>query len=91
MLSETGSFRNFAVSNRIFETLLYNLFLSDADFKDNVFGRNGDLGRSIFIHDGVLDVPLIMDHFIKQPYFLFSTIKIHSVTSDSVYAELITS
>ena len=54
-----------AVSNRIFETLLYNLFLSDADFKDNVFGRNGDLGRSIFIHDGVLDVPLIMDHFIK--------------------------
>ncbi len=54
-----------AVSNRIFETLLYNLFLSDADFKDNVFGRNGDLGRSIFIHDCVLDVPLIMDHFIK--------------------------
>ena len=38
-----------AVSNRIFETLLYNLFITDDDFKNSVFGKEGDLGRSMFI------------------------------------------
>lgn len=54
-----------AVSNRIFEVLLYNLFLSDADFQENVFGREGDIGRNIFVRDNELDVKLIIDHFIK--------------------------
>ena len=35
------------VSNRIFETLLYNLFLSDEELKSNTFFREGDLSRNI--------------------------------------------
>ena len=31
------------VANRIFETMLYNLFLSDEELKNNVFSRAGDL------------------------------------------------
>ena len=53
------------VSNRIFETLLYNLFLSDEELKNNVFSRAGDLARNIFIEDGRLNVRLILERFIQ--------------------------
>jgi len=55
-----------AVSNRIFEMLLYTLFLGESD-------RNEDLrqlaaaSKSIFLEeDGRLDVPKIMAHFIRD-------------------------
>ena len=34
------------VANRIFETRLYNLFLSDEEVKNNIFSREGELARS---------------------------------------------
>ena len=37
------------IDNRIFETRLYNLFLSDEELKRNVFCRTGDLEKNIFI------------------------------------------
>lgn len=53
------------VANRIFETRLYNLFLSDEELKNNVFSREGELAKNIFIEDGKLNMRLIMQHFIE--------------------------
>lgn len=52
------------ISNRIFETMLYNLFLSDEELKQNVFSREGELAKNIFIEDGRLNVRLILARFI---------------------------
>ena len=52
------------VANRIFETKLYNLFLSDEELKSNVFAREGDLARNQFIMDGKLNMRLILERFI---------------------------
>jgi len=53
------------IANRIFETRLYNLFLSEEELKSNVFSREGDLTKNIFVADGKLNVRLILDRFIK--------------------------
>ncbi|MBQ8094917.1 MAG: AAA-like domain-containing protein [Clostridia bacterium] len=53
------------ISNRIFETILYNLFLSDEELKRNVFSRQGDFAKNIFVRDGILNVRLILEHFIE--------------------------
>ena len=53
------------IANRIFETMLYNLFLSDEELKNSVFSREGELAKNIFIEDGKLNMHLIMEHFIK--------------------------
>ncbi len=52
------------VANRIFETMLYNLFLSDEELKQNVFSREGELAKNYFIEDGKLNVRLILSRFI---------------------------
>jgi len=53
------------VANRIFETRLYNLFLSDEELKSNVFSREGELAKNIFIEDGKLNMRLVMERFIE--------------------------
>ena len=53
------------VSNRIFETRLYNLFLSDEELKANVFSREGSLAKNMFIQDGKLNMRLILEKFIE--------------------------
>lgn len=53
------------ISNRIFETMLYNLFLSDEELKNSVFSRRGELAKNMFVSDGKLDVRLILEHFVK--------------------------
>lgn len=53
------------ISNRIFETRLYNMFLSDEELKANVFSRRGDLGKNIFVADGKLNVRQILEGFIR--------------------------
>ena len=52
------------IDNRIFETWLYNLFLSDEEMKNNVFSKAGDLGRNQFVEDGTLNMRLILERFI---------------------------
>lgn len=52
------------VANRIFETMLYNLFLSEEELKNNVFTRKGDLAKNLFVQDGKLNMRLIMERFI---------------------------
>ena len=53
------------IANRIFETRLYNLFLSDEELKANVFSREGGLAKSLFIQDGKLNMRLILEKFIE--------------------------
>ena len=53
------------VANRIFETRLYNLFLSDEELQSNVFSREGELAKNIFIEDDRLNMRLIMERFIE--------------------------
>ncbi len=53
------------IANRIFETMLYNLFISDEELKSNVFSRKGDLEKNQFVTDGILNMELILDRFIK--------------------------
>lgn len=53
------------VANRIFETMLYNLFLSDEELKNNAFSREGELAGNQFVSDGKLNMRLILERFIK--------------------------
>ena len=54
------------VSNRIFETMLYNLFLSDEELKSSAFSREGELERNIFITDVKLNMRRILKRFISS-------------------------
>lgn len=51
------------VANRIFETMLYNLFLSDEELKNNVFFRAGELDKNQFVTDGKLNMRMILARF----------------------------
>ena len=53
------------VANRIFETRLYNLFLSEEELRNNVFSREGDRAKNLFVSDGKLNMRLIMERFIE--------------------------
>ncbi len=55
---------NVRVSNRIFEMMLYNLFLTEEELKLNIFSRAGDLEKNRFVEDGRLNMRLILDRFI---------------------------
>ena len=63
------------VSNRIFETRLYNLFLSDEELKANVFSREGGLAKSLFIQDGKLNMRLVLEKFIATYTQVFGPLK----------------
>ncbi len=55
-----------AVSNRIFEMLLYNHFIGE-NRKEDELVQSAAADKSIFVTpDGWLNVPKIMDHFIKE-------------------------
>ena len=55
-----------AVSNRIFEMLLYTHFIGDSD-RNNDLKQIGTEMKSAFVDaDGWLDIPKIMDHFIRE-------------------------
>ena len=63
------------IDNRIFETRLYNLFLSDEELKSNVFSRAGDLDKNIFIEDGMLNVRLILTRFIDTYHEVYGELE----------------
>ena len=63
------------IANRIFETMLYNLFLSDEELKINVFAREGELAKSIFVADGKLNVRLILERFIKTYHEVYGPLE----------------
>lgn len=51
------------VSNRIFETRLYNLFLSE-EMTGNVTYQSGEREKNQFIKDGLLDMELVLQKFM---------------------------
>ncbi|MDE7417587.1 MAG: ATP-binding protein [Lachnospiraceae bacterium] len=57
------------VANRIFETRLYNYFLSEEEFAgtntSNQIGNMAVRDRSYFIHDGMLDMDMVMRRFVE--------------------------
>ena len=53
------------IANRIFETMLYNLFLSDEELKNNIFSREGELAKNTFVEDGRLNMRLVIERFIE--------------------------
>ena len=54
-----------AVSNRIFETRLYNLMLSEEELKSNDFSRQGSLEKNMFVSGGVMNMRLVLERFIS--------------------------
>ena len=53
------------IANRIFEMMLYNLFLSEEELKSNVFSREGGLSGNKFVEGGRLNMRLVLDGFIR--------------------------
>lgn len=64
-----------AVSNRIFETLLYNLFLSDEELNDNRFSREGAADSNIFVEGNTLNVRKILEHFIQTYHDIYGSLR----------------
>lgn len=52
-----------AISNRIFETWLYNLFVSEESL-DNLFYKEGAADKNQFVVNGHLDMELVLKRFI---------------------------
>ena len=70
MLRMYGFIRNehntVAISNRVFEMLLYTHFIGEAD-RNETLKQSAAAKKSIFVdEDGWLDVPKIMEHFIIE-------------------------
>ena len=63
------------IDNRIFETRLYNLFLSEEEMKSSVFFREGDLAKNIFVENGKLNVRLILEHFIQTYHQIYGPLE----------------
>lgn len=53
-----------AVANRTFEQMLYNLFLSEEEMKNNVFYNRGELDKSKYIKNGRLNMKATLEGFI---------------------------
>lgn len=61
-----NSHNTVAVANKIFEMRLYNYFVGESS-KNNDLRQSASADKSIFVDkDGWLDIPKIMDHFIKE-------------------------
>lgn len=63
------------ISNRIFETRLYNLFLSDEEIQNNGFYKEGDRTKNQFVQDGVLNMRLIMERFVETFHQIYGPLE----------------
>lgn len=61
---------NVAISNRIFETILYNLFLSE-EALDSEMHRTGVLEKNQFVRNGRLDMDLVLKRFVVHFHELY--------------------
>ncbi len=50
------------ISNRIFETRLYNLFLSE-ELTSSVIYQTGERDKNQFVKDGILNMELVLEKF----------------------------
>lgn len=56
---------NVVISNRIFETLLYNLFISEESQRSEIYGMAA-LDKNQFIQSGMLNMELILQKFAEH-------------------------
>ena len=63
------------IANRIFETRLYNLFLSDEEMTSSAVCREGEAAKSIFIKDRSLNMPLVLERFIQTYTEIFGPLE----------------
>ncbi len=63
------------IDNRIFETRLYNWFLSDEELRHNRFFKEGDLAKNIFVENGKLNVRKILEHFIDTYHQIYGNLE----------------
>lgn len=61
-----------AVANRIFETRLYNLFLSEAETRNQMFAA-GAMDQNQFVKNGFLDMDLVLEKFMVHWGDLYSS------------------
>ncbi len=61
---------NVAISNRIFETILYNLFLSE-EALDSELHRTGVLEKNQFVRNGRLDMEPVLKRFVVHFHELY--------------------
>ena len=54
---------NMVIANRLFETRLYNLFLSEEELDNRIFAE-GASAKNQFVQNGVLDMELILKKFL---------------------------
>ena len=57
---------NITVANRLFETLLYNYFLTSVDAQTTPIFRAGANDKSQFIRNGRLDMDLVMKKYVEH-------------------------
>ncbi len=62
-LAEDGTV---VVANRIFETRLYNLFLTTAEAQESDIYRDATQNRNQFIQDGRLNMTLVLEKFVAH-------------------------
>lgn len=60
-----------AVANRIFETRLYNYYLSAADMQDTDIYKASQRDRSQFLIDGHLNMRRVLEKFVEHFYDLY--------------------
>ena len=63
------------IANRIFETRLYNLFLSDDELKGNAFSTAGTEEKNLFVQNGTLNMCLILERFIATYHQVFGPLE----------------
>lgn len=60
------------IANRIFETLLYNLFTSEEEVNNKIYSA-GAMEKNQFIQNGILDMELVMRKFMVHWNELYSS------------------
>jgi len=68
-LKNSGGF--VTVENRIFETVIYNLFLSE-EIPDSRMYHAADVEKNRFVHDGRLDMKLVLEKFVEAFQEIYS-------------------
>ena len=63
------------IANRIFETLLYNYFLSDEELKRSRFYQEGMQAGNLFVKDGVLDMRFVLERFIETYHQVYGPLQ----------------
>lgn len=70
-----------AIACRIMETRLYNLFISEQE--DSAYYKQGQMDKPYFIHDGIIDMPHLLERFVVHVNQTFSMDKDHKFLEDN--------